>query len=61
VKDWIKVVKIGVVYCWEKMVQTVLSERHQDDERNVSEFHVITYCVYLSQAEITISSVKIRQ
>jgi hypothetical protein len=61
VKDWIKMVKIGVVYCWEQMVQTVLSKRHQHNEGIVSEFHVITYCVDLSQTEITISSVKIRQ
>jgi hypothetical protein len=27
----------------------------------VSEFHVITYCVDLSQTEITIGSVKTRQ
>jgi hypothetical protein len=54
-------VKIGVVYCWEQMVQTVLSKCHQHNEPIVSEFHVITYSVYLSQTEITIGSVKRRQ
>jgi hypothetical protein len=45
-----------MVYCWEQMMEAVLTKCHQHYEQIVSEFYVVPYSIYLPQAEVTVRS-----